>query len=623
MSVVNCSWSLSNGSTYVQTSTYTGGSSTAKCAGRITITSVTYDTSTKKITINGSLQNVQVGSQRWNSSGIAWSVNGTQYNFNHGADYSYWRYASNTNWSDTISCSQSFSAASTYTIGCKAMYNGGYSAARWDSSSYIVTGSATLTVTIPAYYLDLNGWLDGASSGSLGSYGTTDVYINGGSVATGVADYYTSHRVGSTYEFKNVTAKTGYQYNGVHSGAISGTLSADTSVYLDFSTKQYTVSYAANGGTSTPQSQTKTHFQTLTLRAGITKNNTTANGYTVSFNGNGGTYSGSSKTATDTTSYSFAGWKSGMSPYTVYSGGGAYNEEGNNTLTAQWNSSLSRGSITLPAASTATRQYYTFSGWNTNSAGTGTNYNGGATYTPSANTTLYAKWTPNAPINLSLTRNSSTSNSITLTYADEGVVTSRVAYYRKSGTSNYSSMNITTNPFTITGLDIDTNYDIYFKASNDAASSTTTAQQFSTLLINPTISNINYSDLTPFTVNITCSASINPSRTLSYQFSKDGGTTWTSTQSSNTYQWTGLSEETTYSMAVKVRASHTGVNASDTYAQSNITITTPADQARVRIKVGGNWIVGKGYYKKNGEWIKIKKIYRKVNGEWKIGKNLE
>ncbi len=37
------------------------------------------------------------------------------------------------------------------------MYNGGYSAARWESSSYIVTGSATLTVTIPAYYLDLNG----------------------------------------------------------------------------------------------------------------------------------------------------------------------------------------------------------------------------------------------------------------------------------------------------------------------------------------------------------------------------------------------------------------------------------------------------------------------------------
>ena len=141
----------------------------------------------------------------------------------------------------------------------------------------------------------------------MGSYGTVDVYIDGGLASAGVADYYTSHRVGSSYEFKNIVAKTGYQYNGVHSGAISGTISNDVSVYLDFSTKKYMVSYSANGGTSTPASQTKTHFQALTLRGGITKNNTTANGYTVSFNGNGGSYSGSSKTATDTTSYTFAG----------------------------------------------------------------------------------------------------------------------------------------------------------------------------------------------------------------------------------------------------------------------------------------------------------------------------
>ena len=64
MAAVNCSWSLSNGQTYVQTSTYSGGSSSAKCAGRITITSVTYDTTTKQITINGSLQNIGVGSSR-------------------------------------------------------------------------------------------------------------------------------------------------------------------------------------------------------------------------------------------------------------------------------------------------------------------------------------------------------------------------------------------------------------------------------------------------------------------------------------------------------------------------------------------------------------------------------
>jgi uncharacterized protein (TIGR02145 family)/uncharacterized repeat protein (TIGR02543 family) len=40
-----------------------------------------------------------------------------------------------------------------------------------------------------------------------------------------------------------------------------------------------------------------------------------------------------------------------------------------------------------------TRAGYTFVGWNTNSGGTGTSYNGGASYTVNSNVTLYAKWT--------------------------------------------------------------------------------------------------------------------------------------------------------------------------------------------------------------------------------------
>lgn len=489
-------------------------------------------------------------------------------------------------------------ASGTESVGPVILWN--------DINAYNPTKSAQNALKFNLTTSDGGSWTDLTNEPSSFSkaYGTTATISN-----------IRSNLTGAHYTTNNIT--------GTGASSFTWTFNtADFAVELNTAWDTYTIAYAPNGGSSTPQSQTKTYGVALNLRPAITRANSNPSGYTVGFSGNGGTYSGNSITATDTITYSFAGWKSSNTS-TIYNGEASFSEEGNVTMTAQWGSSTTKGSITLPAASTATRQYYTFSSWNTNSAGTGTNYSGGASYTPSGNTTLYAKWTPNAPINLSLTRNSSTSNSITLTYADEGVVTSRTVYYRKSGTSNYSSMNITTNPFTITGLDIDTNYDIYFKASNDAASSTTTAQQFSTLLINPTISNINYSDLTPFTVNITCSASINPSRTLSYQFSKDGGNTWTLAQSSNTYQWTGLSEETTYSMAVKVSASHTGVNASDTYAQSSIAITTPADQARVRIKVSGNWIVGKGYYKKNGEWIKIKKIYRKVNGEWKIGKNLE
>jgi uncharacterized repeat protein (TIGR02543 family) len=48
--------------------------------------------------------------------------------------------------------------------------------------------------------------------------------------------------------------------------------------------------------------------------------------------------------------------------------------------------------IILPDGSGLSRSGYTFGGWNTNSSGTGTNYNVGASYTPSYSVTLYAKW---------------------------------------------------------------------------------------------------------------------------------------------------------------------------------------------------------------------------------------
>lgn len=51
-------------------------------------------------------------------------------------------------------------------------------------------------------------------------------------------------------------------------------------------------------------------------------------------------------------------------------------------------------SLTLSSAK-PTRAGYSFQGWNTNAAGTGTNYAINASYTGNANLTLYAKWKPN------------------------------------------------------------------------------------------------------------------------------------------------------------------------------------------------------------------------------------
>ena len=49
--------------------------------------------------------------------------------------------------------------------------------------------------------------------------------------------------------------------------------------------------------------------------------------------------------------------------------------------------------ITLEPVGSLAKTNYTFGGWNTEDDGTGTNYEGGATFTIKDNTTLYAKWT--------------------------------------------------------------------------------------------------------------------------------------------------------------------------------------------------------------------------------------
>ena len=64
---------------------------------------------------------------------------------------------------------------------------------------------------------------------------------------------------------------------------------------------------------------------------------------------------------------------------------------GNGTAPAAMTASAG-STITLPSGSVLSRSGYTFGGWNTSSAGTGTNYSAFAVYTVTANITLYARW---------------------------------------------------------------------------------------------------------------------------------------------------------------------------------------------------------------------------------------
>lgn len=146
------------------------------------------------------------------------------------------------------------------------------------------------------------------------------------------------------------------------------TSTAGGTVFLYAQWAQYTITYAPNGGSSTPAAQTG--YGDVTLAAAISRNG-----------------------------YDFSGWKIGS---TTYAAGATYALVANVTATAQWSAytvsydthggsacASGSGTVTLP---TTTRTGYTFNGWYTAASGGTKVGNAGASYAPTANTTLHAQW---------------------------------------------------------------------------------------------------------------------------------------------------------------------------------------------------------------------------------------
>ena len=182
------------------------------------------------------------------------------------------------------------------------------------------------------------------------------------------------------------------------------------------------------------------------------------------------------------------------------------------------------------------------------------------------------------------------------------------------------------NEESISGLQPDTNYTIWFEAYNDGGWSRSEEFTFSTAMPNIEDYDIVCKELTPFSVTYAIeNCVINPPREFRYAFSKDGGATYTPYQVSNTYTWDNLTEETEYSMCAKVKALHQGVNSSDKASQSAWSLTTPADQAKIWVKTQEGWKKGKVWFKQDDStWAKAKKIFYKQNDTtWTRGINGE
>lgn len=199
----------------------------------------------------------------------------------------------------------------------------------------------------------------------------------------------TFSRSGYTFTKWNTKADgTGTSYNA---GA-TYTGNANLTLYAQWASSTYTVTYNANGGSGTTEAQTKTYGVALTLQQ---------NGFTR-------------------TGYRFTGWNTAADGSgTAYAAGGTYTANAAVTLNAQWTletypvtydgNGAESGSVEAQTktwgaplvlrSNAFVRRGFAFAGWNTAADGTGTDYAEGGTYLADEAATLYAQWTrTNIPV---------------------------------------------------------------------------------------------------------------------------------------------------------------------------------------------------------------------------------
>ncbi|MBO6015438.1 MAG: leucine-rich repeat protein [Lachnospiraceae bacterium] len=172
---------------------------------------------------------------------------------------------------------------------------------------------------------------------------------------------------------------------GANTSVGSSTTVGKAMIYqIELSPINYTTDFNGNGSTGgNVASQSNVYGKTYALPA-----NGFSRQYTVNFNGNGG----GSAQASAVSSYIFTGWGYGQKNAVTHQPGQTYsNYTTTNNARGTFYAIWQPASVKLP---TAFRAGYTFMGWNTGAQAEKGNI-AGDTYTPTADTTLYATWKAN------------------------------------------------------------------------------------------------------------------------------------------------------------------------------------------------------------------------------------
>jgi len=242
------------------------------------------------------------------------------------------------------------------------------------------------------FWTDISGAYTGYCGGGAGS--GLDYNNNGGKAGTVQAG---AGGGGPQNESRNGRPNSGGGGGGLGDGTNTGDSGGgnggDGIVIVRYSVASYTVTYNANGATSgtAPESQTKIDGTSLTLASN--SGNLARPGYrfvgrNTAADGSGTSYVAGASYTNNASVTLYTKWYA-WPTYTI-----TYNPNGATSGTAPASQTKTNGiSLTLASNSgNLARTGYTFAGWNTAAAGSGTSYAAGANYTANVSVTLYAKW---------------------------------------------------------------------------------------------------------------------------------------------------------------------------------------------------------------------------------------
>jgi len=298
----------------------------------------------------------------------------------------------------------------------------GYYMTTSSSTSGSLSGSAPGVVCpLPLAYLEGSSyWNDASKTGY-----RVNLYDNyTGTTAAKSVRLYTSASTlsSSTIYFSRAGYVHNWSYSPDGAGAASVTISNNTPLYAIWREATYTITYKANGGSGSDQTQTVTYNKSFTTKASNTFSRTgyTFSKWSTSSSSAAGSYqsAGTSYTYSNTSSITlYAIWTANKYKVTLdnqsatTAGTTAYWYYYNTSKTVSGYSSTvyyySNEACTTPIGDGSvitkpTKTGYTFGGYYTSTGGSGTQYvnaNGGCVnsiYTArAADTTLYAKWTAN------------------------------------------------------------------------------------------------------------------------------------------------------------------------------------------------------------------------------------